>query len=139
MPSSLPSLGHLIIKNVRGKGRGVFTTQPIKKGDIVEICPVIPFNVKEAKIAMETILGHYIFEWGASCRQGALPLGYGSMYNHSSDPNIFYRMREPKNQIVFRALRDIAAGEELLSNYFYYKKDYKKPIDEWTEGPEIRQ
>lgn len=139
MNDKLPELGNLIVKNVRGKGRGVFTTAPIKKGAIVEICPVIPFSIKDAKIAMETILGHYVFEWGKTNRNAALPLGYGAMYNHSSNPNIYYRMREPRNQIVFRARRDIAAGEELLSNYFYYETDYKKSIDEWTEGPEIKQ
>lgn len=134
-----PQLGHLIVKNVRGKGRGVFTTKAIKKGDIVEVCPVIPFSVREASTVMGTILGHYVFEWGKACRNAALPLGYGAVYNHSPTPNIYYRMREAKNQIVFRALRDIQAGEELLSNYFYYKEDYKKPLDEWLERPQVYQ
>lgn len=135
----LPSSGHLVVKNVRGKGRGVFTLRPIAKGDIVEICPVIPFSVREAAVVMKTILGNYVFEWGDTSRNAALALGYGSIYNHSSTPNIRYSMREAKNQIVFRALRDIAAGEELMSNYFYYTKDYKKPIKEWTDGPTVYQ
>lgn len=137
MNSAFVPLGFLVVKNVKGKGRGVFTLKPIKKGTVIEVCPVIPMSIREAKVIMETILGNYVYEWGKSCRAAGLPLGYGSVYNHSADPNIYYRLREKKNQIVFRALRDIKAGEELLSNYFYTKSEYGKPIDEWTEGEKI--
>lgn len=139
MPKNQSQLGHFIVKNIRGKGRGVFTTKPIKKGAIVEICPVIPFSIKESKVLMKTILGHYIFEWGKSAKMGALPMGYGSLYNHSATPNIDFDTKESRNQIVFTALRDIKAGEELCSNYHNDEEKYGDPIDDWTEGPTIYQ
>ncbi len=139
MASPLPTLGHLVVKNARGKGRGVFTTKAIKKGAIVEICPTVPLSIKDGKKVMETILGHYAFEWGKNGREAAIALGYGSIYNHSATPNITYDHKEKKNQIVFTAIRNIRAGEELLSNYHNDEDHYRKPFDEWLGGKQIYQ
>jgi hypothetical protein len=58
---------------------------------------------------------HYVF----SSRQPGklmLVLGYGMLYNHSADPNLFHRSAG-RQLIEFVALRDIAAGEELTHDY----------------------
>ena len=47
---------------------------------------------------------------------GGLQLGYGSLYNHSYEPNARYDDRAPATK-VFTALRDIRAGEEITVNY----------------------
>ena len=46
-----------------------------------------------------------------------MALGYGSLYNHSFKPNARYTKGPAEMAIKFSALRDIAAGEEILINY----------------------
>jgi hypothetical protein len=59
-------------------------------------------------------LANYCFAWGQN--QVALALGYGSIYNHSYAPNARYEDVGPQTK-VFKALRSIAAGEEITVNY----------------------
>ena len=56
----------------------------------------------------------YCFEWGRGTV--AVALGYGSLYNHSYQPNARYD-DESGQAKVFRAIRDIAPGEEIVVNY----------------------
>jgi SET domain-containing protein len=44
-------------------------------------------------------------------------LGYGSIYNYSDKPNAAFRARVSKLELVFRAVRDIEVGEQLLVDY----------------------
>ncbi len=46
-----------------------------------------------------------------------LALGYGSMYNHSKNPNIKYQILKEEQTITFTAIKDIEKDEELLFNY----------------------
>jgi SET domain-containing protein len=41
----------------------------------------------------------------------------GSLYNHSYTPNAVYAKQYDQLIITYTALRDIAAGEEILINY----------------------
>jgi uncharacterized protein len=107
----------LFVKDVKNKGRGVFTSQAIKKGTEVEVVPVLTIPVKQTKHLDETRLLHYYFKWGKTEKMGAIFLGYGSVYNHSYQPNVESRMDLEKEIAVFSAIRDIKAGEELLINY----------------------
>lgn len=105
----------VIVKRVRGKGRGVFARRFIAEGEIIETCPVLVVPTGEVRSGPAwTRLGEYCYEWG----QGsvALALGYGSLYNHSYEPNARYEDvgRRAKR---FVAIRDIAAGEEITVNY----------------------
>jgi SET domain-containing protein len=106
----------LRIRNTQKKGRGVFATAPIKKGEIVEICPVIILPYKDRKKVDKTKVLDYYFYWGPK-NQPAIALGYGSLYNHSFNPNIEYEQHLKKKTITFTALRNIKKGEELVSNY----------------------
>jgi SET domain-containing protein len=44
-----------------------------------------------------------------------LALGYGSLYNHSYDPNA--TTLERGDELVITATRDIAKGDEIFINY----------------------
>lgn len=46
----------------------------------------------------------------------AIALGYGSLYNHSYDPNSFYSMENDDWMIIW-ALRNIKKNEEITFNY----------------------
>ena len=56
--------------------------------------------------------GDIFFEWG---RGTVAPLGFGSLYNHSYEPNARYE--DCRADQVFVAIRDIADGEEITVNY----------------------
>ena len=47
------------------------------------------------------------------CGNSLLALGIGSLYNHSSRPNVDYRVHEETLTIDYFAARDVPAGEEL--------------------------
>jgi SET domain-containing protein len=103
------------VKRVKGKGRGVFARRPIREGELIERVPVLVLPLDEIKNGDEwTGLAGYCFLWGEGTV--ALALGYGSLYNHSFDPNARYDDESPRAK-SYSAIRDIAAGEEITINY----------------------
>ena len=98
-------------------GRGVFTTEPIPAGSLIEICPVIVIPEKEVDVIHHTDLHDYYFVWGENNEQAAIALGYGSLYNHSYDPNAEFILDLNGRAIEVHALRDIRPGEEITFNY----------------------
>jgi len=105
----------VMVRNIKGKGRGVFARRPIEKGEIIERVPVIVLPVEQVgDDPGRHDLAAYVFEWGR--RTVALALGYGSLYNHSYEPNARYENLGVRTKL-FVALREIAAGEEITVNY----------------------
>lgn len=103
------------LRNVPGKGRGVFATQDIAEGDEIERVPVLVMPANDAlHDDISDLLSHYVFEW----EEGTvgLALGFGSMYNHSYTANGRYD-DVGKQTKLYTAVRDIAAGEEITINY----------------------
>jgi len=116
----------LLLRNVRGMGRGIFAGRRFRKGEIIEICPAVPVGMRFGKKCDGEVLEHYLFQWGP--RGSAVVLGYGSIYNHSNSPNASFRPRMSKLELVFRALRDIEIGEQILVDYEWpdFHKELKK-------------
>lgn len=106
----------ILVKNISKKHRGIFAKSDIKKGEIIETCPVIVIPLKDQKLIDRTFVFNYYFRWG-SRNQPALALGYGALYNHSYTPNARYDQNVKKKIIVFKAIRNIKKGEEILTNY----------------------
>lgn len=99
-------------------GRGVFATRDIKSGELIHVAPVIVLTKDEYEIVAEhTILSNYVFNWHKRHKNCALALGYGSLFNHSYNPNALYKLQLKKQTIDFYAYTDIKAGEEILINY----------------------
>jgi SET domain-containing protein len=98
-------------------GRGVFTSQDIEKGDVVEVCHVLVLEQHDAERIEKTTLKDYVFWWGESGIESCLVLGLGMLYNHSSDPNLTVERDFENLQICFRATRDISSHEELTHSY----------------------
>lgn len=95
-------------------GRGVFATKKIKKGEIIEVCPVVVVDKKQVPFLEKTELGNYYFDWEKG--KAAIALGFGSIYNHSYNPNAKYMPYDEKT-LRFRARRTIRPGEEICTNY----------------------
>jgi len=71
------------VKQIKGKGRGVFARRLIHDGEVIERVLVLP--VGETRTASgPTRMSGYCFEWGRGTV--AVALGYGSLYNHSCSP-----------------------------------------------------
>lgn len=107
----------LFIKNVAGKGRGVFTDEDIEVGTLIEICPVIICPSQDRMHIDETELFNYYFLWGDDHSLSALALGYGSLYNHSPKANTIYESYYEEAEIHFICHRPIKAYEEITINY----------------------
>jgi len=99
------------------RGRGVFALVPIPAGTLIETADVIPVSRDEMGALQDCVLAEYYFRWGEDSREGALALGYGSLYNHSFKPNARYVKHFDRLTIDFVAIRDIAVGEEIRTNY----------------------
>ena len=98
-------------------GRGVFCTHPLSQGDIIEISPVIVLPENEIELLSHSVLYEYYFSWGEQEDQCAIALGYGSLYNHSERPSAEFTPDFSDDTILFIALRDIPAGEEITVDY----------------------
>jgi SET domain-containing protein len=114
------------VRKAPGKGlggRGVFARVPIASGTVIECVPVIlipknqVFGTSEAARQARR-LTWYVFDWNDKngLAHVALALGYGSLYNHSYEPNADYWLEEP-DAMFFEAIQDIEAGQEITVNY----------------------
>jgi SET domain-containing protein len=110
-------LPFLFIAPTDAMGRGVFTTENIEAGTVVEIAPVIVMSGEERTLLDKTLLHNYIFEWGDNNEQCCMALGYVPIYNHSYQSNCEYEMDFAEELIHIKAVRFIKAGEELFINY----------------------
>lgn len=118
----------LTIREFPGKGRGVVATRPFRSGETVERAPVLVVPREEMQSLKQTRLASYYFEWGDDCHEGAIALGFGSLYNHSYEPSARYEFRECEQCLEFLALRDIAEGEEITINYNNLGPSAQRPL-----------
>ena len=98
-------------------GQGVFAARDIEAGEVIEVCPIILFPKEQLPYVRQTVLDDYYFDWGEEGEWYALCLGYGSLYNHSYQPNAEYGMDFEARTIDFYCIKDIPAGSEILINY----------------------
>lgn len=95
----------------------MFAARDLAAGELIEVAPVIVVPASEVERIYGTVLELYVFDWFEDASAFAVALGTASIYNHSYAPNVRYHKRFCDNFIEFRTLRDVAAGEELVSNY----------------------
>lgn len=114
-------------------GMGVFAARNIEEGEVIEICPVLLFPKSELEHIRRTMLENYYFDWGDDDAWYAICLGYGSLYNHSYQPNAEYGMDFELNTIDFYCIKPIPAGEEILINY---NGDAENQTKVWFEDPD---
>ncbi|MBN1827480.1 MAG: SET domain-containing protein-lysine N-methyltransferase [Candidatus Eisenbacteria bacterium] len=111
-------------RQIAGKGLGVTAVASIEESEIIECAPVKLLTPNKGldrewrrlhRVLLETVLGDYVFEW--TTHRGAVALGYGGLYNHSSHSNAtVIRLIRPR-KIVFVAKRAIKPGEEITISY----------------------
>jgi hypothetical protein len=117
------------------KGRGVFAAREFKKGEVVEVAPVIvmhrPFEV------VPPVLKTVVFNWtnlaGFPQPAFAIALGYGSMYNHDNPANMIYKADSEAKTIHYIAVTDITKDEELTINYNSGGGSAVSDSDDWFQ------
>ncbi|MDO8505901.1 MAG: SET domain-containing protein-lysine N-methyltransferase [bacterium] len=110
------------ITKIKNKGRGVVATEKILKDEVIEYFPLLILREKDSvfignKKRSDTLYHYYLLQ--PEFKRDTILLGYGSLYNHSSDPNceIDYPNNPKMEHAFFRAIKDIEAGEEITFNY----------------------
>lgn len=98
-------------------GKGVFSSESILPGQVIEICPVLVLPGADRSYLDKTKLHDYYFIWGKQDDHCAIVLGFGSLYNHSFEPNAEYEPDFTSNTLTFQALQAIPAGTEITVNY----------------------
>ncbi len=112
-----PNIRNVQLGVVEARGRGMFATRRILKGELIERAPVIVLNEKQWPVAERTILSNYAFDWGENDEQAAIALGYVSIYNHSYRPNAQLEQMPDELMMEVIAIKDIQPGEEVTINY----------------------
>ena len=107
----------LYIGDSPGKGRGVFTSEPLPAGRLIENSPVIVLGREEKILLDQTLLHDYIFFWGEKESACCVALGYVSIYNHDYQSNAEYTMDFATSLIRINVVRPIKKGEEIFINY----------------------
>jgi|TARA_A100001201_G_scaffold33296_1_gene35882 SET domain-containing protein len=122
----------LEVKRSNTHGYGVFTRLDIAEGEIIEEC-VVPMDTIQYEFMY---LGNRVIQYGAEIMQNyrfsppydssgradnrtyfLMPLGNAGIYNHADEPNIAWEHDVDNRLIVFKAIKDIKAGEELCHYY----------------------
>jgi uncharacterized protein len=114
----------LAVRPSRIHAAGVFTNAPIRKGERVVEYVGRRLTPDEADELYEGAPRTYLYgmEDGKVVIDGE---GIGAFLNHSCDPNC--EVDEIDNRVWILAIRDIAAGEELLWDYNLYDDDDPAP------------
>lgn len=116
----------IIIKKSQIHGFGVFASEDIMEGELIEECPlyVLPLEKGESS----SCLIDYRFNWPKQeeWTNQVVSWGYGSLYNHSNDANADWRDNLENKTFEFYATKNISSGEEI---FLYYGG-----VDYWQDG-----
>jgi SET domain-containing protein len=118
----------LFIKEVKGKGRGVFSSMLIAKDEVIEECPLVVIPAEDYDIITSTRIVNFCFFFDREEKILALAMGFGSMYNHAFPSNASHSIDRDTRLVTIYAVRAIAAGEEICINY---NGDHENDSLEW--------
>jgi SET domain-containing protein len=115
---NIPIPNKIEVKSSPIHGLGVFAKERILKDEIIEVCYAIFFK-NNLGYDNEDILLKYRFSYPCnySITKYAIPLGYGSIYNHSDNNNAFWTCDTSNALYYFISNRDIEIGEEICTSY----------------------
>ncbi len=113
---------------MQNAGRGVFAKIAIKKGEIIERCPVIEIPEHDTANLGESMLVTYFYFFGKKRERTNVVLGFGSIYNHTYIPNATYKEEQKEVAVDFIALKDITKDEEITVNYGQGNQEDTSPL-----------
>ena len=98
----------VVVKKSNLHGYGVFAEKNIKKGEKIEECYFILTK------GGDKVLDDFYFN---AKGKDAVFLGFGSIYNHSTDPNADYTINLKKRLATIKASTSIPKGKEIFISY----------------------
>lgn len=125
------------------QGRGVFATDDIKEGELIERCPMVPLAWR-MNYHKDPVIWQYCFTQSCPCedckKHGGhflMVLGYGQIYNHQNDNNAEIKF-DLKNSIAdIICKRSIKAGQEIFVTYGDKYFQNRKYISASGEAPDM--
>ena len=77
----------LYVSNSPIHGLGVFASEFIMSGEVVEVSPILDLKIPKDKVS--DVLLDYRFNWpqGIEWDKQVMPFGWAGLYNHSNTPN----------------------------------------------------
>jgi SET domain-containing protein len=109
-----------------GKGRGVFATCDIAKGDVIEAAPALTIPKQDIDHVLATFLQCYVFQTDDR-RNYVVALGWVSIINDGGrKANCEFFVT--RDTLVIKALRRIRAGQEVLANYGWTKAEWARAL-----------
>ncbi len=109
------------VKHSAGKGRGIFATKAIRKGEVIEAAPALIVPKRSRKSLEASFLKHYMFQTDDG-RDYVFGMGYVAIANHSDSPNAEFDVTS--DLVIVRASRSIAAGQEITLDYGWDESDW---------------
>jgi hypothetical protein len=100
-------------------GRGVFAKKSFQENEIIEIAPYIKDNHHKTGAGF----GLNVFSSTIDGDSDVFVMGYGSLYNHSFEPNVYYELYMPELAVpyaqfyVYKAKAPIAEHQECCISY----------------------
>jgi uncharacterized protein len=107
-------------------GWGVFASQDIGTGEIIEEVPVLELPINKGEVT--SLLIDYRFNWpqGVEWDKQVVGLGFASLYNHSNDANAYWVSDLEKNTFKFISNKKISSGDEIFIWY--------GDVNYWNDG-----
>lgn len=109
-----PEMNGFEIRNVEPTGRGMYAKADVPEGAVLWRDPVVVFPMPETATLEATALRDYYFVIDGTA---FICLGFGSLVNHSGDPNTDCDLDRDRRELVFTAVRPIRAGEQITFDY----------------------
>lgn len=113
----------IVVGGSKVEGRGVFATDNIKEGELVERCPMVVM-AHRMNYHKDPTIWSYMFTSTCPCeeckRHGGhflMVLGYGQIYNHQDNNNAQIKFFLKEQYADITALRDIKKGDEIFVSY----------------------
>jgi hypothetical protein len=94
--------------SIQNAGWGVFATDSVVSGDVLEECVVFPLDNYD-------VLSDHRLAWTE--QEDAMASGCANLYNHSDTANVRFVLDHEAKLIRIVALRDLQVGEELFKKY----------------------
>jgi len=104
-------------------GRGVFATDDIKNGDVVERYPLVVMGIR-MNYQIDPVAWTHMYTNTCPCEeckkhggQFLMVMGYAQLYNHQDDNNASIKFFVEEQYADIVALKDISKGSEIFINY----------------------
>ncbi len=111
----------LVVRATKNKGRGVFALEPMARGEVIEVSPVLLIPARESEEFFASFVAHYMFETDTG-KRFAIGLGYTSLYNHSKTANAEFSVS--KTALKINTIRAVKAGDEVTVRYGWTHREW---------------